>query len=65
MGVGSALNRIPAIPVLSLSIKKMNIPNNSNQAISDMASALFQMNLSVSNLIFPLVGGGLYDLYGG
>lgn len=30
-----------------------------------MASALYQMNLSISNLIFPLVGGGLYDLYGG
>lgn len=30
-----------------------------------MAGAIFQMNLSCSNLIFPLIGGGLYDLFGG
>jgi hypothetical protein len=30
-----------------------------------MAGALFQMNMSMSNLTFPLMGGGLYDMYGG
>lgn len=65
VGVAQAFSTLPSIPQLIEILTPVINDPTLKSGVSDMAAALFIMSMGFGSLIGPLLGGSVYDHYGG
>jgi dipeptide/tripeptide permease len=62
IGIALPFLKTPIIPLYKEELEKVML-NKEN--VNDMASSFYTMGAALGNLIMPLMGGIIYDSYGG
>ncbi|CAK80851.1 unnamed protein product (macronuclear) [Paramecium tetraurelia] len=65
VGVSQSFSMIPSIPQISEFLAPVVTDPQFKNNLTDMASALFIMSMGCGSLVGPLLGGSVYDGFGG